>query len=156
MLSVLEVADIFIESPIQSLGGSKEFQEPTVLKAVAAGTVVIATASGGIEDSVTHQESGILVPEGSHRAIAESVLQLKDDSTLKNYLETQGKKVLSQFSRETSAARFSRLFEEQIKKNEARANSEMPDIDISQGYSSFCIEIAAFMTSSKVKKPDYF
>jgi len=49
-LSVLEVADIFIESPKQSLVGSIELQEPTVLEVVAVGNVIIATASGGIED----------------------------------------------------------------------------------------------------------
>ena len=86
------------------------------MEAMAAGTVVIATACGGIEDSVTHQESGILVPENSPRAIAESVLQLEDDSTLKDYLETQAKKVVSRFTREKSASSFSDLFEEQIEK----------------------------------------
>ncbi len=117
VLSVLEVADIFIESPKQLLGGAMELKGLTFLEAMTAGTVVIATTSGGIEDSVTHQESGILVPEDSSGAIAESVLQLENDSTLKDYLETQAKKVVSRFTREKSASSFSNLFEGQISNN---------------------------------------
>ncbi len=112
--SYLAAADMFVGPSKQSSDGAIEAQGLTFLEAMAAGTVVIATASGGIEDSVTHQESGILVPEDSPGAIAESVLQLENDSTLKDYLETQAKKVVSRFTREKSASSFSDLFDDQI------------------------------------------
>jgi phosphatidylinositol alpha-1,6-mannosyltransferase len=112
--SYLAAADIFVGPSKQSSDGWIEAQGLTFLEAMAAGTVVIATASGGIEDSITHQESGILVPEDSPEAIAESVLQLETDSALKHCLETQAKKVVNRFTRETSASSFSDLFEEQI------------------------------------------
>ncbi len=49
MLSVLVVADIFIEPPKQSLNGSMELQEPTVQEAVAVGNAIIATVGGFIK-----------------------------------------------------------------------------------------------------------
>jgi phosphatidylinositol alpha-1,6-mannosyltransferase len=115
--SYLAAADMFVGPSKRSPDGAVEAQGLTFLEAMAAGTVVIATASGGIQDSVTHQESGILVPEDSPGAIAESVLQLENDSTLKDYLETQAKKVVSRFTREKSASSFSDLFDDQIADN---------------------------------------
>lgn len=110
----LAAADMFVGPSKQSPDGWIEGQGLTFLEAMAAGTVVIATASGGIEDSVTDEKSGILVPENSPQAIAESVLRLEADSSLRDYLETQAKQVVGRFSRGKSASSFSDLFDETI------------------------------------------
>lgn len=112
----LAAADIFVGPSKLSPDGSIEAQGLTFLEAMAAGTVVIATAIGGIIDSITNEETGLLVPVDSPKAIAESIIRLEEDGTLKNDLIMNAKKVLNQFTRETSASRFSDLFEEQVEK----------------------------------------
>ncbi len=42
----------------------------SVLEALAAGTVVVATSVGGIPEAVQHASNGMLVPERSVRAFA--------------------------------------------------------------------------------------
>lgn len=112
----LAAADIFVGPSKQSPDGWMEAQGLTFLEAMSAGTPVIATALGGITDSVTHEQTGILVPENSPKAITESILRLEKDSSLKDHLITQARQLASQFTRAASASRFSELFEEHIEK----------------------------------------
>ena len=114
-------ADIFIGPSKRSPDGAVEAQGLTFLEAMAAGTVVIATAIGGITDSVKHEETGLLVPTDSPGAIANSILRLEENSSLKDYLVSQSKKVLCKFTREASVSDFSDLFEEQIAKSKFRS-----------------------------------
>jgi len=112
----LAAADIFVGPSKQSPDGRMEAQGLTFLEAMSAGTPVIATPLGGITDSVTHEQTGILVPENSPKAIAESILRLEKDSSLKDHLITQARQLARQFTRAASASRFSELFEEHIEK----------------------------------------
>ncbi len=112
----LAAADIFIGPSKQTPDGRVEAQGLTFLEAMFAGTPVIATAIGGITDTVRHEETGLLVPENSPGEIAESVLRLDKNRMLRDHLVAQASKLVSQFSREVSAANFSDLFEEQIVK----------------------------------------
>jgi glycosyltransferase involved in cell wall biosynthesis len=120
----LAAADIFVGPSKQSPDGRVEAQGLTFLEAMAAGTVVIATAIGGITDSVTHEKTGLLVPANSPEAIAESILRLENDSALKESLAAQAKKVVNQFSRKASAFKFSELFKEQIEKDKPSSQDQ--------------------------------
>lgn len=50
----------------------------TVIEAFAAGTPVVATAVGGIRETVTHGETGLLVPYGDQRALTDALTVMRD------------------------------------------------------------------------------
>lgn len=53
-----------------------ESQGLAILEAMAAGRPVVATDAGGVRDVVLHERTGLLVPPGNPRALAESVIRL--------------------------------------------------------------------------------
>jgi len=54
----------------------------TAIEAFAAGTPVVATAVGGLQDIVTDEETGLLVPYGDKEALAGAVRRLLGDAGL--------------------------------------------------------------------------
>ncbi len=111
----LAAADFFIGPSKTSVNGSVEAQGLTFLEAMAAGTVVIAAASGGIKESVIHQQTGYLVNEGSPRQIAEVVLSvINDNSKLGDVAKRATLHVQENFSRNIVAEKFNNLFADLI------------------------------------------
>ncbi|MFH1560402.1 MAG: glycosyltransferase family 4 protein [Chloroflexota bacterium] len=60
------------------------------LEAMACGTPVVATRVPGIVDAVTDQETGLLVPPGNARALAESIVRLLKDRELRHEMGHRG------------------------------------------------------------------
>ena len=54
----------------------------TVLEAMASGRPVITTSTGGMVDMVVHGESGLLVPPGRERELADAITRLVSDGPL--------------------------------------------------------------------------
>ena len=54
-----------------------------VLEAMACGKPVVSTFSGGIPESVRHNETGLLVEQGNSSALAEAIIQLARDPSLR-------------------------------------------------------------------------
>jgi glycosyltransferase involved in cell wall biosynthesis len=50
-----------------------------VMEAMMRGLPVIASAAGGIPDLVTHERTGLLVPPGDAKALAEGMMRLTDN-----------------------------------------------------------------------------
>ena len=71
-------ADVFVFPPLSPEG----FGLPP-LEAMAAGTPVVATRSGGIVETVRDGETGILVPKNDAPALAQAILQLLEDDALR-------------------------------------------------------------------------
>ena len=71
-------ADIFVFPPINQEG----FGLPP-LEAMAAGTPVVATRSGGIVETVRDGETGLLVAKNDAQALAEAIIQLLDNDALR-------------------------------------------------------------------------
>jgi glycosyltransferase involved in cell wall biosynthesis len=63
----------------------------TVVEANACGVPVVASRSPGLMDSVRHGETGLLVPHGQPRAMADAVLQLLQDRALHERLAAGGR-----------------------------------------------------------------
>ncbi len=60
------------------------------MEALAAGTPVVASETGGLPEIIKHEETGILIPSKNPQAIVEGVSRLLADSELSNKLSRQG------------------------------------------------------------------
>lgn len=104
-------ADIFVGPSKQAESGWREGLGLVFLEAMAAGTPVVATASGGIPDIVRHERTGLLVDEESPDDIAASVRRLIDDPELRATVVANGRQLVSdKYSRPASARAFAELF----------------------------------------------
>ncbi len=68
-------------------------EEPLGLVAIesqAVGTPVVASNTGGLSEIVEHEMTGLLVPPGNSGAIANSILRIRDDETLRRRIVHRG------------------------------------------------------------------
>lgn len=115
-------ADIFVGPSKKAYHGGVEGQGLAFIEAMLAEIPVVATASGGIVDSVIHEETGLLVDEGSPEGIATAVLRLFSDQKLSEKLKKRGKQLaMENFSRTKSAENFSQLFQKLVGKNQKKS-----------------------------------
>ncbi|ACV68469.1 glycosyltransferase [Desulfohalobium retbaense] len=113
----LAAADVFVGPSRQASDGWVEAQGLTFLEAMSVGTPVVATRSGGIVDSVIHEQTGLLVEERSPSQIAEAVLRLVLDQALSQKLKTLGRKLVeNEYSRGETVAQFSDIYRSLISK----------------------------------------
>ena len=68
----------------------------SVVESCAMGVPVIATAVGGLPDLLTHELTGLLVPDDDDGAMAESVCRLLREPDLANCLSREGRKLAEQ------------------------------------------------------------
>ena len=107
----LAAGDIFVGPSKKSPNGWIEAQGLTFVEAMLAGTPVIATRSGGIVDAVRHEETGLLVPEGSPGDIAAAIRQLSLDVEMRNRLSTDAYSYArTKFMRTVCAQAFSDVY----------------------------------------------
>jgi glycosyltransferase involved in cell wall biosynthesis len=90
---------------------------PNVLKeAMAVGVPVVTTRLDGIEELLTHEDSGILVPPANPEALAGSLQRLLADSDLRLRLSTQARKVIEdRFDLQANFARLRDLLLEMVR-----------------------------------------
>ena len=106
--AVLRELDLFlITNKTEGLG-------TTVLDAFASGTAVVATEAGGIPESVIDGQTGLLCPIGDHQALSAALERLVKDKQLKAELIVNAKKRLAQFTKEATARKTLRIYEEVI------------------------------------------
>jgi len=85
VLSLHKAFDIFAMSSItEGLGTS-------LLDAMAAGKPIVATRAGGIPEVVVDGETGLLVPPRDHEAMADAIVQLLKDETLRHQMGDAGR-----------------------------------------------------------------
>jgi glycosyltransferase involved in cell wall biosynthesis len=75
-----QAADVYVHA------GRAETMGLAITEALACGIPVVATAVGGIPEQVTEAHNGFLVPPGDARAMADAVVGLLGDETLRRYL----------------------------------------------------------------------
>jgi len=111
--SYMAAADVFVGPSKQSGSGWREGLGLVFLEAMASGTPVVATRSGGIPDIVRHEETGLLVEENSPEQIAAAIERLHNDPDLAARLVANGSAMVNEsYTRAASAAGFARLFDE--------------------------------------------
>jgi glycosyltransferase involved in cell wall biosynthesis len=110
--AALAAADVLAAPSKQAPDGWVEAQGLTVVEAMAVGTPVVATRSGGVGDAVVDGETGLLVDEASPVALADAIARLATDRALAEGFATAGRSVaVGRYSREATASAFSALFD---------------------------------------------
>jgi len=102
------------------LAGASVFAYPSVyegfgfppLEAMAAGTPVVATAVGGVPDTVG--DAALLVPAGDVEALTEAVRSVLADETLAATLVAKGDRNLERFSWDRTVDELVALYERAI------------------------------------------
>jgi glycosyltransferase involved in cell wall biosynthesis len=81
------------------------------LEAMAAGLPVVATRVGGVVEQIEHLETGVLVPPGDPRSLAEWIVRLHEDRSLAERLgRAASKTVRERFAVESQAAGLHRAY----------------------------------------------
>jgi glycosyltransferase involved in cell wall biosynthesis len=95
VLSVHKAFDIFVMSSVtEGLGTS-------LLDAMACGKPIVATSTGGIPEVVFDGQNGILVPPRDHRRMADAIVRLLKDASLRAAMGAVGESIAhSRFSAE--------------------------------------------------------
>ncbi|MBI3087370.1 MAG: glycosyltransferase family 4 protein [Candidatus Omnitrophica bacterium] len=83
-----------------------------ILEAMAAGVPVVATAAGGVPEIVTDGETGLLVPPGDARAMAQAVARVLSEEPLRQRLVAQAAELVrTRFTAEAMARAYERWYE---------------------------------------------
>ena len=101
LAALYHLAEIFVLTPIAiEEAGDYEGFGIVFLEAAACGLPVIASRSGGVEEAVLDNETGLLVPPGQPEAITSAVLKLLNEPDYANKLGKAGKaRTAEQFHR---------------------------------------------------------
>jgi len=90
----------------------------SILEAMSSELAVIATDVGGIPEMIKHNENGILIPPKSSEDIADAVIGLAEDDSLRKKLGLRARKTVGEkFSWKTAALK-TREYYERILNNE--------------------------------------
>ena len=96
-----ELREVYNRATIVVLNSFEEGFGLTLSEAMLCGAAVVGTDSGGIPDIIKHQKRGVLVPLDDSAALAEAILELFDNSPLRQTLADNG----YCFARENYASR---------------------------------------------------
>lgn len=117
-------AGIFVQHSVTAENGDQESQGISLLEAMASGLPVATTDHNGFSETVLHDETGFLSPEGDVEAMAGNILRLARDPELARRLGRAGRaRVEAQFDAVHLCARLSALI---FGTTGAAGASEMP------------------------------
>ena len=86
--TVLAMLDVFVHPTFE------DALPTAVLEAMAMGVAVVASATGGVPEIVTHEENGLLVPPGDVDALQTAMLRLLHDPDLRHRLAAAGRRTI--------------------------------------------------------------
>jgi glycosyltransferase involved in cell wall biosynthesis len=104
--SRLAKAGIFVQHSVTAENGDEESQGISLLEAMASGIPVVATDHNGFSETVIHEATGLLSPEGDVEAMAGNILRLVRDPALARRMGELGRaRVEAEFDAFRLAAR---------------------------------------------------
>lgn len=105
-------------SEVYVLNSTYEGLPHTVLTSFSAGIPTIATNIPGTNEAVIHEKTGLLVPVGDDRALADAIARLFEDPALGVKLAEGGKHIIKEkFSWESHLATLEDIFTKLVSKN---------------------------------------
>ncbi|MCX8128794.1 MAG: glycosyltransferase [Clostridia bacterium] len=112
------IADIFVTaSPIENY-------PLTVLEAMASGIPVVGPDQGGVGELIQHGKTGLSVKPYSVKAIADSILQLVNNASLRKEMSRNSLLAVNDFSWENSALKMINVWQSLL-----RDKGKVPDMD---------------------------
>jgi glycosyltransferase involved in cell wall biosynthesis len=105
------VVELFAAADASILSSTWENFPHTLVEALAAGTPVIATATGGVGEVVHDGENGLLVPLGDARALGDAVRRYFADEELRRRLRAGAAQSVEQYSQERIFAELEQTLE---------------------------------------------
>ena len=99
------VLELFRAADASILSSSWENFPHTVVEALAVGTPVLATATGGVAEVVRDGENGLLVPSGDAAALADAVRRFFGDEALRERLRAAAASSVAEYAPEVVFAR---------------------------------------------------
>lgn len=107
--AVYNCADVFVLPSIQ------EGQGIVLLEAQASGKPVVAFDVGGVNEAVQNKETGLLVNRGSSGELADALLKLLSDNTLREKMGTNGRRFVTEnFTWDTCAQKMLKVYYEAL------------------------------------------
>jgi glycosyltransferase involved in cell wall biosynthesis len=97
-------ADIFINTP------HIDNRPVCVVEACAMGLPVVSTGVGGVPDLLTQEETGLLVPDGDVKAMADAVVRLINDEDLARRLSENGPRLAESSSPDNVSHKWRSVF----------------------------------------------
>jgi glycosyltransferase involved in cell wall biosynthesis len=108
----LEVLELFRAADAALLSSSWENFPHTVVEALAVGTPVIATRSGGVAEVVRDGENGLVVEPGDLDALTASIRRYFDDDTLRQTLRANAVGSVAEYGAERVYEQLERILVE--------------------------------------------
>lgn len=114
-------AQLFASPSVVSGNGAQESQGVALIEAQACGLPVVASAIGGIPESLLHERSGYLVPERDVDALATRLAELIERPGLRAAMGSTGRAFVAEtFDRHALADRLVALYEEVVRSRPRR------------------------------------
>lgn len=106
---LLAAADAFLMSSIS------EGIPLTIIEAMAAGLPVVSTAVGGIPEMIQDGQNGFLTDSGDHVGLADALVLLQLDVTVRNAVASKGREQATQlFSQQSMLDGYRSIYEEML------------------------------------------
>lgn len=112
-------ADLFAGPSVTAKDGDKEGFGLVFLEAMASGTPVVATYSGGIPDVITSGKNGTLVEEKNSAELANAINELLANKELREEYIKNGLETSRQFSYEVIAEKYNSILENVLDKEQS-------------------------------------
>ncbi len=106
------VLELFRAADAALLSSSWENSPHTVVEALAVGTPVLATATGGVAEVVRHERNGLLVQPGDAGALARAIRRYFADDALRERLRAAAAQSVSAYAPDRIYAQLEAVLEE--------------------------------------------
>jgi glycosyltransferase involved in cell wall biosynthesis len=106
-------SDVLVAPSVVATDGDRDGLPNVILEAMASGLPVIASDAGSISEAVRDTQTGLLVPQGDARALANALVRVQRDHGLSADMSGRAQEfVRAEFSEEVWLRRFWRLLAE--------------------------------------------